>query len=1480
MGLNNKAIYFATDAFFAAMIILGGFLFIYKASTTEAPSEHIDYLSKDLLVALDTLQVMSIDHPFIQQELANGNITRNNTVLEQIAEYWAKGEIPKAQTLSSLALNQTVPLNLGLRLRLKNSTLYEQLVDNTGSVVASRRMISGVDEGKPLQGSSSYGYLRSIKDKKTSAYAYFGGFVGQGNVTVQLEPLPDDVNDSRIQRIIMQADLVKSFDVSINGIFCDNLEPSYQPMIADQWDITHCNDSLGPGNNNVTLVFNNLNDAYIGGGFIRVDYETDYFQQAKSYTETTYTFPEISGIINLYDAFHVPGELQEMEIYLHYHANHTNLSNPLYLTIGNTVVHLDDTSTDPVTITLDDAYLSARLNYSQFDKTSIPLRMGFENLSYSTEYFGNADVCLVTDRSGSMAWNFTHDWGAGIARNCNDSLIYDASSERLSVAKCLDKDFLNTILRVNGNRVGLTSYSTDVTTYPLTTNVTALEEEIGLGVGEPAGYGSDGATCICCGINEALNVLLVNVTNNILFNKTDDWYYWNASLKGHMATDGSGREWYHPSYSLESSWSEGTAVLGHDGGSGGVAVTTELGANLGSHRSRFIPGTNDEVMDLWELVADNETPELDFTSGLNSTANTYGLGAANDGWDWASGTFGFSGSFKTFAVEGGRMRLESDASDDSSGSFAVSINITQAQYDLINSNGTASLSFFYWWEDNSNSFEDDDHVWVKGRWTSPYTGSHWLGGDLDSNMTENDAEPEIATRENPNDGIFNEFFSQDLSSWIEGPGLYYLELGGKLDRSTATEFGNFYFDNILLFATNETLNLNQGLPVDLWEIKADTLTPEIEFTSGLNSTANTYGLGAANDGWDWSSGTFDHAGAMNFMGTWNGKLRMQVPGGTSEDVSGAYAVSVNITQEHYDIIAANGTAVLYLNYWWDDYRNYFEANDQMWIKGRWSSPYSGQHWIGKHLDAGHEGADLYPEIATEDNPNIEIQEGFYSQDLASWIEGPGLYYLELGGKLTRSATNEWGDFYFDNILLMVRNVTDHYYFRKHFDVSNLSAVKQGVLNLLADDNVNVYLNGELVLQDEDLHEGEYWDMRGYLIEGDKFVSGDNLIAIELTNAAESARMDAELRSIDSDRSLSMFVMTDGVANRECLEQGWTGDLDFNGYADEPGDDAIKAACDAAEQYGITMHSVGFGDEPDEPVLERIASCGNGLYYKSSDAEELKVFYQDVAIQILQAARQSQSLIVAGNASNDAFSTLFADSYIWTNHTSRFVAPLPNEIELVFQTPQFNNCTANITIPAGLRVSDARVTSYSGDHWTSLVSIDNNTIFNLSSYAQNYSALGDPFNVHIPASYVTPGQHLITMATGDNDQNTTGCSDNNSLIYTGFINSSTARSSVVEEAEGCDWTVQFEDDTFESFAVPQTYTGPKNCFYTNASHDPANYTIDAYDSAVYSLLEQLDFDKDGRVFVNLAAEDLEIIVSLVSEVPYLWGPAIMRVEVWQ
>jgi hypothetical protein len=102
--------------------------------------------------------------------------------------------------------------------------------------------------------------------------------------------------------------------------------------------------------------------------------------------------------------------------------------------------------------------------------------------------------------------------------------------------------------------------------------------------------------------------------------------------------------------------------------------------------------------------------------------------------------------------------------------------------------------------------------------------------------------------------------------------------------------------------------------------------------------------------------------------------------------------------------------------------------------------------------------------------------------------------------------------------------------------------------------------------------------------------------------------------------------------------------------------------------------------------------------------------------------------------------------------------------------------------------------------------------------------------------------------------------------------------VVPNAEGCVWEIEFEDGTLSNKTIPKHYLGSKECSYTTSSisyeHD------DAYDIGVFKMLNSIDFDKDGAVLFNLDIEDLEIIVNIVTGIPYMWGPSMIEVRMWQ
>jgi cysteine-rich repeat protein len=125
---------------------------------------------------------------------------------------------------------------------------------------------------------------------------------------------------------------------------------------------------------------------------------------------------------------------------------------------------------------------------------------------------GAADVILITDRSGSMGWNFTDEWSddGSVFRNCDDPNINLPSTTRISVAKCIDKKFVNDFLDSSNPslRIALVSYSTTSTIdQTFTNNEQILIDEIN-------SYVDTSSTCISCAIDDAINEVINNGNDN------------------------------------------------------------------------------------------------------------------------------------------------------------------------------------------------------------------------------------------------------------------------------------------------------------------------------------------------------------------------------------------------------------------------------------------------------------------------------------------------------------------------------------------------------------------------------------------------------------------------------------------------------------------------------------------------------------------------------------------------------------------------------------------------------------------------------------------------------------------------------------------------------------------------------------------------------------------------------------------------------
>ena len=381
---------------------------------------------------------------------------------------------------------------------------------------------------------------------------------------------------------------------------------------------------------------------------------------------------------------------------------------------------------------------------------------------------------------------------------------------------------------------------------------------------------------------------------------------------------------------------------------------------------------------------------------------------------------------------------------------------------------------------------------------------------------------------------------------------------------------------------------------------------------------------------------------------------------------------------------------------------------------------------------------------------------------------------------------------------------------------------------------------------------------------------------------------ALLNEGDSGHQWSIVIMTDGQATMAPIDPNASNDYSMEAYMPddyECGDysvtgknAAVEAAREAFEDYDITVHTVGFGSGVNEADLTEIAAAGNGTYYYADDASALMEIYRNISQQILISSYSAQIL----NVSNLAKSYLYPESYIRFQFTPSSNLSSYGEITLEQDTEPFNDpvtCTGNLFVTGNAVVTEAKVTSYSAEHWTHELYVGGSRKYYLGDYGSNYSRLGDPYTVNIPepVTNLPAGNNTIIIRTGNAPGNDTGCSPDNRAIYTIRLNSGVGYGDVFMERDGCIWNIQFEDDSEMSVSVPGNYNGTKECSYMEGN--VTDNSQDAIDDAIYRLLLSLDSNENDKLDIEFDSNMLEFSFTRSGGVRSLWGPANFKLIMW-
>jgi len=442
------------------------------------------------------------------------DVLNRKGILDEISTLWAENSTPgspqmvNASNLTREYLEKILPDKVGYKLIIEGDEVVnssgnpDRVTEERASTKThSTRLLVGYGRGLPTRGLVARASLSNIREKTTSRFAYFGGFVGQGNISREMF-LPDNIT---IQKIYVEMNVGDGFDLYINNNLCQNFPaPVAVNMSANiKQDISACSGLLNPGEVNtfqINFTGGNISRQYVGGGFIEVEYNTSEMDTSPETGTMRFYFPKINGLINYYSSFYVPGWVDQMLLNVSFRNNFTT-----FMYIGDKLIFRVNGSNSTQTITNTSTQLLSLLSSSAVSEKTVPIRIGTGGISYNvTRGVGNADVILITDLSGSMRWRIGYsDSTTGVQRNCDDPQLYDDDTRRISLAKCLDKDFVDIILNTTGNKVGLVGFTTSANTYhDLSDNKTSLINHINSYSDWPSG-----GTCVCCAINRAYDLL-------------------------------------------------------------------------------------------------------------------------------------------------------------------------------------------------------------------------------------------------------------------------------------------------------------------------------------------------------------------------------------------------------------------------------------------------------------------------------------------------------------------------------------------------------------------------------------------------------------------------------------------------------------------------------------------------------------------------------------------------------------------------------------------------------------------------------------------------------------------------------------------------------------------------------------------------------------------------------------------------------------
>ena len=145
---KKRGIFFTIDAILAAGIFFVLILLISNVYVSDTPTQQVRFYSQDTLRLFTELKINEVDSDYVRNLIGSGTITElNNTILEQVGDFWAENEIDNAEGLMKNLTDALIPQNYGVGVYVDDDVIYARQRSIGRTLISSRKIISGVAEG-------------------------------------------------------------------------------------------------------------------------------------------------------------------------------------------------------------------------------------------------------------------------------------------------------------------------------------------------------------------------------------------------------------------------------------------------------------------------------------------------------------------------------------------------------------------------------------------------------------------------------------------------------------------------------------------------------------------------------------------------------------------------------------------------------------------------------------------------------------------------------------------------------------------------------------------------------------------------------------------------------------------------------------------------------------------------------------------------------------------------------------------------------------------------------------------------------------------------------------------------------------------------------------------------------------------------------------------------------------------------------------